>query len=266
VETRTITKAGATFEVARDERFDGFWDWYESDDWEPETVAAFTSFLTPGARYLDLGAWIGPTVLLAASLVDRVVCAEPDPVAFAVLAANLGLNPSVAGKTTAFQAAAGTHDGTVALSSGGPGGDSNSSAVRAGDDGARWNVEQVSVMSLLQRAGLEAADFVKIDIEGSEYELLRTFPGKPTLFVAMHPNVLVDKRSTKARVVTSIRALRSNRRLLRAMRRYRYHYVFDESSRTFRNVKGWNLVRAFVPIPLRASLLIGACVFTDEHV
>jgi FkbM family methyltransferase len=266
VETLTITKAGATFEVTRDERFDAFWEYYESDSWEPEAAAAFARYLKPGTRYVDLGAWIGPTVLLAASIVDRVVCAEPDPVAFAILTANIGLNPFVAAKTTALRAAAGARDGTVTLSSAGPGGDSNSSAVRAGDDGSRWSVEQVSVASLLQRAGLEAADFVKIDIEGSEYELLRTFPGKPTLFVAMHPNLLVDKRSTSARVSTSIHALRANRRLLRAMLRYRYHYVFDESSRSFRNVKGWNLVRAFVPVPLRASLLIGACVFTDERV
>lgn len=264
--TRTITKAGATFDVVRDERFDAFWDWCDSDDWEPETVAAFSRFLKPGMRYVDLGAWIGPTVLLAASLVDRAVCAEPDPVAFAALAANLQLNPAVAAKTTALQAAAGARDGTATLSSTGPGGDSNSSVVRAGDDGSRWNVEQVSVTSLLERAGLDAADFVKVDIEGGEYDLLRTFPGKPTLFVAMHPNLLVDKRSPTARVVTSIRALRANRRLLRAMRRYRYHYVFDESSRSFRNVRNLNVARGFIPVPLRASLLIGACVFTDERV
>ena len=266
VQTRTITKAGATFEVVRAERFEAFWDWYESDDWEPETVAAFTRFLKPGMRYVDLGAWIGPTVLLAASRVDRLVCAEPDPVAFAALAANLELNPAVAARTTALQAAAGARDGTVSLSSAELGGDSNSSVVRAGDEGSRWTVEQVSVTSLLERSGLGAADFVKVDIEGSEYELLRTVPGKPTLFVAMHPNLLVDKRSTKARVVTSIRALRANRRLLRAMHRYRYHYIFDESTRSFRNVRNLNVARGLVPVPLRASLIIGTCVFTDERI
>ena len=258
-------KAGVTFEVASDDRYAAFWSRYESADWEPETVAAFTRFLKPDTRYVDLGAWIGPTVLLAASMVDRVVCAEPDPLAFEALAKNLGLNPSVAAKTTALQVAAGAADGAVTLSSTGPGGGSNSSVVRAGDEGSHWKVEQLGVPSLLERAGLDAADFVKIDIEGGEYALLPTIPGKPTLFVAMHPNLLVDKRSPKARVVSSARALRANRRLLRAMRRYRHHYVFDESTRTFRDIRRRNFLRGVLPVPLRASLLVGGCVFTDER-
>ena len=244
-------KAGVTFEVASDDRYAAFWSRYESADWEPETVAAFTRFLKADTRYVDLGAWIGPTVLLAASMVDRVVCAEPDPLAFEALAKNLGLNPSVAAKTTALQVAAGAADGAVTLSSTGPGGGSNSSVVRAGDKGSHWKVEQLCVPSLLERAGLDA--------------LLPTIPGKPTLFVAMHPNLLVDKRSPKARVVSSARALRANRRLLRAMRRYRHHYVFDESTRTFRDIRRRNFLRGVLPVPLRASLLVGGCVFTDER-
>ena len=267
--TRTITKAGETFFVVDHERYRSFWDWYETDAWEPETAAVFAQFLRPGTRYVDLGAWIGSTVLLAAPLVSCVVCVEPDPLAFAVLSENLTLNPDTAAKTVAVQAAAGPEDGTVLLSSAGEGGDSNSSVVRPSDAGARWETEQLSFATLLERAGLAAADFVKIDVEGAEYDLVpallsRLEGASPTLYVALHPNLLVEKRSVAARFSSSLRALRANHRFLRALLTYRHHYVFDEQTRTFRDVRIRNILRVAFPLPARASFLIGACVFTNE--
>ncbi len=197
---RAITKAGATFNVADRDEYSTFWDFYETDDWEPETVAVFSRFLRPSTRYVDLGAWIGSTVLLAAPLVSRIVCVEPDPLAFAALSENLALNPETMEKTTAVQAAIGPTDGSVILTSPGSGGDSNSSVARPGDAGARWETEQLSLSTLLSRADLDTADFIKVDIEGAEYDLLSALPvhpltKSPTLYVAFHPNFLIDKRS-----------------------------------------------------------------------
>lgn len=258
--TRTIEKAGAVFEV--DDGHTAFWDRYATDDWEPETVAAFERFLRPETRYVDLGAWIGPTVLLAAPRVAQVVCAEPDPRAYAVLAANLALNPASAAKTVALQVAAGAVDGAVTLTSPGEGGGSQSSVVRAGDGGARWTVEQVSFGTLLGRAGLDGADFVKMDVEGAEYELVPALTGRPTLFLATHPNFLVDRRSLAKRLASSFRALRANRRMLRALLRYRHHYVYENGA--FRDIRARNVARVLFPLPLRSAFLIGACLFTDE--
>jgi FkbM family methyltransferase len=270
VGTRTVARVGVTFDVSADEEYREFWDWYESDGWEPDTVAAFEGFLRPDTRYVDLGAWIGPTVLLAAATVAVAVCAEPDPRAYAVLGENLARNPGAAAKTTAMHVAVGPVDCTVALTSPGIGGDSNSSVVRVGDAGAKWQVAQVTFRTLLERCGLDDADFVKLDVEGAEYELvpamLADFSGRPTLFVAMHPNLLVDKRSIRARVGSSFRALRLNHRFLRAVLVYRHHYVYDERQARFRDVRKRDLVRVLLPLPLRASFLIGACVFTNDPV
>lgn len=256
-----MTKAGAVFDVTGS---NSFWDWYAGETWEPETVAVFDRFLHPGARYVDLGAWIGPTVLLAAAKADRIVCAEPDPGAFEILRENLDLNPAVAAKTTALQVAVGPQDGSAILSSAGAGGDSNSSLVRRHDAGSHWTVEQVTLATLLTRAGVDAPDFVKMDVEGAEYELVPTLAGIPTLYVAMHPNLLVDKSSLPERLKSSLRALRANRSFLRATLAYRHHYVWDEGRNAFRDVRRQNLLRVLLPLPLRASLLIGACVFTNE--
>lgn len=259
--SRRIAKAGTDFEVTGPTRF---WDWYASETWEPETIAVFDRFLHPGARYVDLGAWIGPTVLLAAAKSGRIVCAEPDPEAFPILRENLDLNPAVAAKTTALQVAVGPRDGSAVLSSPGGGGDSNSSLVRPRDTGSHWTVEQVTLSTLLARGGIDAPDFVKMDVEGAEYDLVPTLHGIPVLYVAMHPNLLVDKSSHAERVKSSLRALCANHRFLRATLRYRHHYVWDERRNVFRDVRRRNLLRVLLPLPLRASLLIGACVFTDE--
>jgi FkbM family methyltransferase len=259
--SRRIDKAGAVFDVTGSS---SFWDWYASETWEPETIAVFDRFLRPGAHYVDLGAWIGPTVLLAAAKAERIVCAEPDPEAFPVLRKNLDLNPAVAAKTTALQVAVGPKDGCAVLSSAGSGGDSNSSLVRPRDAGSHWTVEQVTLATLLARAGIHAADFVKMDVEGAEYALVPTLAGIPTLYVAMHPNLLVDKSSLAERIKSSLRALRANRRFLRATLAYRHHYVWDERRNAFQDIRRRNQLRVLLPLPLRASLLVGACVFTDE--
>lgn len=265
--TRTIRKAGITFRVADRAEHGSFWDWYETDDWEPETVAVFARFLRSDTRYVDLGAWIGPTALLAAPAVSRVVCAEADPVAFGTLTENLELNPEASAKMLALHVAAGPSDGTAVLSSAGGGGDSNSSVVRPGDAGARWEVEQIAFSTLLARAGLEGADFVKIDVEGAEYELVPAMrPHPPTLYVAFHPNLLVDKRTPAARISSSLQALRMNHRLLRALMHYRRHYVYDTARGSFRDIRARNRLRFLFPLPLRASFLIGSCLFTNgEH-
>lgn len=269
IQVRAITKAGITFNVADRNEYGAFWEWYETDAWEPETVAVFTRYLRPDTRYVDLGAWIGSTVLLAAPFVSRVVCVEPDPIAFAALNENLALNPEVAKKTVAVQVAIGPTDGSVVLTSVGRGGDSNSSVARPGDTGSHWDREQVSLTTLLSRTGLASVDFVKIDIEGAEYELVPGIPPlplqpAPTLYVALHPNLLIDKHSLRARISSSISALRANRRFLRALLPYRWHYVYDETTEEFRDIRRRNILRVLFPLPLRMSFLVGACVFTNE--
>jgi len=271
VRARTITKADTTFRVADDERYREFWDWYESGAWEPDTLAVFERFLRPGARYLDLGAWIGPTVLLAAQTAASVVCVEPDPVAREELERNLDLNPDARTKTTVVAAAAGAADGTVVLNAGGGPGASTSSVVRSVGRGESWYVPQVAATALLRDAGIGHGDLVKVDVEGAEYEIVPALAPeltqkRPHLYVSFHPNLVFDKTSVRTRLASGRRALRLNRRLLRTLLVYRRHYVWDERRGAFRDVRRRNLLRVVFPLPVRASFAIGACVFTDEEV
>src|SRR5436305_11632144 len=157
-------------------------------------------------------------------------------------------HPELSAKTVAVNAAVGPSDGTVLLSSTGSGGDSNSSIVRPGDAGAHWEVEQMSFSTLLVRAGLDGADFVKMDTDGTDYDLVPSMPPPPTTYVGLHPKLLVDKRSVAAFISSSLRTLRANRRFLRAVLQYKHHYVYDEQNRTFRDIRPRNVLRVLLPL------------------
>jgi len=270
VQAREITKAGVTFRVVDDERYREFWDWYETDAWEPDTLAVFARFLRPGSHYLDLGAWIGPTVLLAAAIAGSIVCVEPDPVAREQLERNLELNPDARSTTTVVAAAAGPADGAAVLNAGGEAGASTSSVVRPVGRGDSWNVPQVAFAGLLRDAEIHRGDLVKVDVEGAEYETVAAAVDelrerRPHLYVSFHPNLVFDKSSVRTRVTSGLRALRLNRRLLRTLLVYRHHYVWAEAQHRFRDVRRLNVLRVLFPLPLRASFGIGACLFTDEE-
>src|SRR6185295_3331065 len=80
-----------------DEKHDGwdFWGEWERGTWEPGTREAIESHVTPGSTYVDIGAWIGPTVLWAAPIAARVLALEPDPVAYLLLVENTKHLPNV---------------------------------------------------------------------------------------------------------------------------------------------------------------------------
>ena len=60
--------------------------------WEADTFEFVRRNVTPGGLMLDIGAWIGPIGLYAASLGARVIALEPDPVSIASLRENARLN------------------------------------------------------------------------------------------------------------------------------------------------------------------------------
>jgi hypothetical protein len=72
------------------------WDTVVNERWEMAMLQLLPALIkqrgTAGTVYVDIGAWIGPTVLLAAQFADRVVAVEADPRALSELRANVLLN------------------------------------------------------------------------------------------------------------------------------------------------------------------------------
>jgi len=87
---------------------------------------------------------------------------------------------------------------------------------------------------------------------------------RPDLLVSFHPNMRLDKRSPAARASSGFRLLAKNWRVLKAVRPYRHHLLWDQEANRFRERRAIDLLRLCLPLPLLASFLVGAFLFTDE--
>jgi len=193
---RRILKNRCAFWVS-EHRYD-FWDRVENDDWEPLTYRIFDRFLDAGSSCLDIGAWIGPTALYAASLARHCYALEPDPVAFAALRENVALNPSLAGRITILQQCLAPASGPVRIGNrtSPSGGDSMSSLLFASSS-LTWEADGVAFEDLLEANNIRDCNFIKMDIEGGEFDLLPSISAyltahRPTLHLSLHPNFVSD--------------------------------------------------------------------------
>lgn len=151
-----------------------FWNKVANGEWEPETFQLFDELITSDALFMDIGAWIGSTAMYAAQKSARTVAFEPDPIAFAELAANAELNAKRPWhKNLELVNKAINSDGSdLKIGSRGSGGDSMTSALFSGSD-CNWTVSGTTLQDALSEySTLNQPVVLKIDIEGGEYELL----------------------------------------------------------------------------------------------
>lgn len=149
----------------------------KSGSYEPETIRLFRKKLNPGDVFLDIGANEGFFTALGASLVGaqgKVIAIEPQSRLLDVLEINVALNAHC--PVSIIQRAVGDEDGLpleitlFPISNTGA-----SSLVRKYRFGASTEqVETITVASIFVEAGTERVDFVKIDVEGYEPEVVRS--------------------------------------------------------------------------------------------
>ncbi len=186
-----------------------FWRKAAAGDWEPETFAVLDQFLSPENDYLDIGAWIGPTVLYGARKARHVFCFEPDPTAFRHLAWNLDLNDIH--NVSAFGVALSDQFGVARMASTrGEPGDSTSSLLHDaahGTDALTISWDQFQAAQDLSRVSL-----LKMDIEGAEFFVLPTLVDwlklkRPALFLSLHAPLLeeADRCSRMESLLESLR-------------------------------------------------------------
>ena len=142
-------------------------------------------YLHKGMNVVDIGANIGYYLLLFENAVGsqgHVVCVEPSEENLLELESNIHLNGFA--NVVLHKVAVGKEEGTVGLHSG-----INSGVVEAG--GGKYQVPVRRLDSLVS----EKVDFLKIDVEGYEGQVLEGAINiiqrdKPTIFLELHPHIV----------------------------------------------------------------------------
>ena len=195
VTTMQITIHGITFEVDPEApHHPGFWDHVNAGRWEPETYQVFKRYLSKNCSYLDIGAWIGPTVLYGRQLAKRCYAYEPDPVAFQALQRNLALNPGITNVQLNQQAARNRDR---------PGGHRPSEGAGDSMTSFLWTEKTIAIQTtsfedILSNNQINDLNFIKMDIEGAEWAILVEMRAalqrlKPTLLLSLHAPFFRDK-------------------------------------------------------------------------
>jgi FkbM family methyltransferase len=144
-----------------------------------ETTREYLEFadLKEGQTVLDIGAYSGVTSIIFAQLVGptgRVYAFEADEANYACAKVNVEMAERVMGLSniTLFRKAIWSHNDGVLFSQEGAMG-SSAVAITGGGRGNEVTVPSTTLERLLSEAGLKHIDFIKVDIEGGETELLK---------------------------------------------------------------------------------------------
>ena len=164
-----------------------------SGRYEPVVTSVFMRLLAEGDVCVDVGAHVGYFTLLASSLVGptgRIYSLEPEAASYEALRSNLALNEI--GNVTALAVAAGAEDGTGTLHTVPPGNSGRATLrpVPRSREGAAVPVAVRRLASVIAASELTRLRLVKVDVEGTEADVLR---GMEPLFAAgAHPSVIVE--------------------------------------------------------------------------
>ena len=164
-----------------------FWPQYV-DNWEPDTWAFFDQYVDAGRPVVDIGSWIGPTVLFAAACgAKRIVAVEGNPRTAEHLALTRSANDKLIGLEIINRVIApseglvtfGNLDGSEATSS--------ASSTR----GTGFNVPSSTISGVIDRFECHNASIIKIDIEGSEVliadQLAALSRSNAAILLSLHP-------------------------------------------------------------------------------
>jgi FkbM family methyltransferase len=126
-------------------------------------------FVTEDAFAVDVGANVGPLTLLMAKIVrsGTVIAIEPGPPICERLKRNLRLNPELEKNVRVFQVGVADKAGSLMWSE-----DQNNRGNAGLLGSVGTPVEVVTLDSIISSIGTERLDFIKIDVEGMEYEVI----------------------------------------------------------------------------------------------
>jgi FkbM family methyltransferase len=181
--------------------------------YEPQETALIRALLAPGMTFVDVGANWGYHSLVAARLVGpggRVVCLEPEPRLFEVLAGNVSAN-GLAGVTCLPLAAAESPGEVLFATYQESGGNYGVSRIVGEQAAAAGRVAARPLDAILDELAIERVDLVKMDIEGAEASALRGLRARLAggrvgrLLLELHPRELAEQGDSVQQVLDDLR-------------------------------------------------------------
>lgn len=199
-----------------------FWAQLQVGVWEPETFKIFDIFLDKNHSYIDLGAWIGPTVLYGCQNAKFCYAVEPDPIAFKYLKNNIDLNYQLHPRIKLSNKCITNFSGITHLTpKSKEGGDSMSSVVFEKSTES-WKVNGITFHQFILENSINDCNFVKMDIEGGEFIVLPTMEKfldkeKPTIHLSLHAPLIKNPRDSLKKIHEIIS---------------KYNFVYDNKLKT----------------------------------
>lgn len=170
-----------------------FWDAFQKNKWEPDTLNLIDYYVTKGAKVIDLGCSYGPLSLYMAQEAEVIYAIDPDPVMQKYLISNLELNPSFKNKIVTFNKAITPYSKKYNLSARQLYGTSSSSILdRTLDRKNNVQIEGITFKDFLHENKIDVIDFMKIDIEGGEFLICDDIADQtknlnfPTIYIELH--------------------------------------------------------------------------------
>jgi FkbM family methyltransferase len=218
-----IKKNGKVFYVNSSNNAN-FWAQLQLGIWEPETFKIFDIFLDKNHSYVDLGAWIGPTVLYGCQNAKFCYAVEPDPIAFKNLKNNIDLNHQLCSHIKLSNQGITNFSGTTYLTPKNKEfGDSMSSTV-CEKSSTSCKVKGITFHQFILDNSIKDCNFIKMDIEGEEFTVLPTMQKflekeKPTIHLSLHPPLVKNSDDALKKIYEIIS---------------KYDYVYDNK---LKNIK-----------------------------
>ena len=178
---------------------------YLFGSFEPRTVAAYRTIVSAGAMVIDIGANIGAHALPLGACVGptgRVIAVEPTEYAFERLRRQISLNPELNSRITPVQVMLmGETDAVLAdaIESSWPlATPDDAHPQHAGVAKATTGAIATTLDALVSELSLPNVDFIKLDVDGYEIEVLRGARKTlskflPTLVFEHAPYTMVEK-------------------------------------------------------------------------
>lgn len=173
-----VRRGGIRWELDLNEGID--FSIYLIGGFEPRTLKLYRKIVQPGQTVVDVGANIGSHTLPLAKRVGNggiVAAFEPTAFAYRKLVANVALNPELSRRIVPLQTMlAGNRGAGLAPSLFSSWPLEKSGDLHAAHKGRRMDTSGAAVATMddvLDRLGIGPVDFIKIDVDGHEHEVLK---------------------------------------------------------------------------------------------